>query len=481
VIGLVFSGSCGSTGTKSTATGGNVSYDGPSTLSPETLLRARLKLPQPVAAVTYLLDGKPLATATAEPYSVPADTWLARAGRHAIVVEAVTVDNHRYRSQRVPVEVRASRRRVITASPKRNWNLARRALARGHATVRLTPGRYPASGVYLRSGARLIADPGAVLVAPAGSYSTVLTVWGSNITVDGVEIDGGGPGGGLGQAVVVQRSSDVRLRRVIVRRARNYAVYMWGTLRNIAVSDSRLTSAGGAASGVLAGVRDGNDVSVVRTRIAGFRQFGINFAQPAYDVTSSGLRNVALDNHITDIDERAYTNGRSKGGIWTGGPQARILGNLIQRLGWDGIETVGTSTGDFIIGNTVTDTKTGIYVEHSTNDSLIAGNTIRRTNHGINVEWRYGGVGSARNHFTRNVIVGSKTAIFVDAGADENVISHNKILGGGRPAIVLQGSSKNDVHHNRACGAAGDVIGQRDVNVPAVSNALSSNVSASRC
>jgi nitrous oxidase accessory protein NosD len=79
------------------------------------------------------------------------------------------------------------------------------------------------------------------------------------------------------------------------------------------------------------------------------------------------------------------------------------------------------------------------------------------------------------------VIVGSKTAIFVDAGADENVISHNKILGGGRPAIVLQGSSKNDVHHNRACGAAGDVIGQRDVNVPAVSNALSSNVSASRC
>lgn len=454
---------------------------GATTISPNSRLRVRLKLRQAVAAVTYLLDGKPLATATAGTYSAPADTWQVRPGGHVMTVEAVTVDNHRYRSKRVSVVVGAPPKRVLVASPKHNWGLARRALARGHATVRLLPGRYPASNIYVRSGSRLIADPGAVLAAPAGPYSAVLTVWGTDITVQGVAIDGGGPGGGPGQAIVVQHSGDVRLRRVVVRRARSHAVYMWGELRNISVSDSRLTSAGNAASGVLAAVRDGNDVSVVRTRIAGFREFGINFAQTAYDVTTSGLRSVALDNHITDIDERAYTDGRTKGGIWTGGPQARILGNTIQRTGWDGIETVGSSTGDFIVGNTIADTKTGIYVEHSTNDSVIAGNTIRRTNHGINVEWRYGGVGSARNHFTGNLVASSATAIFVDAGADENVISHNQIVGGGRPAIVLQGSSKNDVHHNRACGTPGALIGQRDVNVPAVGNALSANLTASSC
>jgi hypothetical protein len=402
-------------------------------------------------------------------------------GRHAMTIEAVTVDNRRYRSPRVPVVVRASAQRVIVASPRRNWGRAKRALSRGHATVRLLPGRYPASNLLIRSGARLIADPGAVLAAPSGDYGAVLIVWGNEVTVDGVVIDGAGPGRGSGQAIVIQRSSDVRLQRVTVRRARNYAVYMWGTLRNISVSDSRFTSAGNAASAVLAGVRDGNDISVVRTRIAGFREYGINFAQPAYNLTTSGLRNVALDNHISDIDERAFTNGRSKGGIWTGGAQARILGNSIERTGWDGIETVGSSTGDFIVGNAIADTKTGIYVEHSTNDSVIAANTIRRTDHGINVEWRYGGVGSARNRFTGNVVAGSGTAIFVDAGADENVIAHNEILGGGRPAIVLQGSSKNDVHHNSACGSPGAIIGLRDVNVPAVANDLAANRTAAAC
>lgn len=463
------------------ATGGPVTYAGDAVLRTGADLGVRLGIHEDVAAVTYSLDGKPIGASTADPFSTRVGDLAVGPGRHTLRATAVTVSNRRYRSRPYRVTVAQPASRVIVASPTHGWRAARQALARGGAVVRLLPGVYPASRLLLRDHTTLLADRGAILQAPAGSYDSALVVWGNGITVDGPTIDGAGAGHGDGQAIAVRASTDVVIRNVRIRRARGFGIYMWDRLRNVSVQDSRITSAGTAAAGVSVEARDGNDVSVIRTRIAGFRGWGINFVQTRYDLDDSGLRNVALDNYVTDIDERAHTDGRSKGGIWSGGPQARIIGNRVSRIGWDGIETVGSSVGDYIVGNAISNTRTGIYLEHATHKSLIARNTIRKTRTGINVEWLYGGIGSADNTFVRNAVSDSGTALFIDAGSDRNVVVGNRIARGGRPAIVLQGASDNLVKGNHACGSSGAIVQLRDANVPAQRNRLGPNTHAPRC
>src|SRR5947199_4915103 len=102
--------------------------------------------------------------------------------------------------------------------------------------------------------------------------------------------------------------------------------------------------------------------------------------------------------------------GTEEGGIWTGGVEAAIIGNTIVRARWDGIETVGSSTRTTVADNVVRGTRTGIYLEHATNDSVIARNVVTGSPAGINVEWWYGGVGSRKNTFTDNRIVGPSRA-----------------------------------------------------------------------
>jgi parallel beta-helix repeat protein len=150
--------------------------------------------------------------------------------------------------------------------------------------------------------------------------------------------------------------------------------------------------------------------------------------------------------------------GTNEGGIWTGGVEAAVIGNTVRRARWDGIETVGSSTRTTIVGNRIHDTRTGIYLEHSTQRSLIARNVIVDALTGINVEWWHEGAGSSRNTFAFNRIVSAETGIFVDVGGDGNRIVGNVFVGGARPAIVLQGSSRNVVQVNRGCGSSGDSL-----------------------
>jgi parallel beta-helix repeat protein len=191
------------------------------------------------------------------------------------------------------------------------------------------------------------------------------------------------------------------------------------------------------------------------------RAWGILFSQVPHDNHTSGLRALALDNVINDIDEAKSTNGTSKGGIWSGGAQATIVGNRIRRIGWDGIETVGTSDGVWIAANRISETKTGIYLEHATTHSVIRNNTISDVDTGIIVEWLYDGVGSTDNHFIANRVKHSRVGIFVDFGSDRNVLQHNIFSYGSRPTIILQGASNNLVLDNQACGAAGAVVGEQ--------------------
>jgi parallel beta-helix repeat protein len=185
------------------------------------------------------------------------------------------------------------------------------------------------------------------------------------------------------------------------------------------------------------------------------------------------LHALALDNTISDIRDpgRAFCAkqplgagcGTNEIGVESGAVAAAIVGNTIARAAWDGVETVGSSTGTTVVGNTISRTPTGVYLEHSTNNTLVARNEILAVDTGINVEWHYGGIGSRENTFEANRIADArKHGVFVGVGEDGNTISGNVFVRGLRPAILLQGSSDNRVTGNRGCGSKGQLVAEAD-------------------
>jgi hypothetical protein len=237
-------------------------------------------------------------------------------------------------------------------------------------------------------------------------------------------------------------------------------VEIGGAHRNISVQDSVIDGRGATNAGVVDKGSDASrEVSVVRSRIFGFRGYGVLFAQRFYARPTAALYNLALENNISDIIDPTRADGTDEGGIWTGGVGAAIIGNRINHTGIDGIETVGSSTRTTIIANQVARTPVGIYLEHSTNASLIARNGISDVGTGINVEWRHAGGGSSANTFAGNAIMrAARAGLFVDVGSEANRIEGNQFMGGARPAIVLQGASANLVRSNVGCGVSGRLI-----------------------
>ena len=295
---------------------------------------------------------------------------------------------------------------------------------------------------------------------------------GDGVRISDLTIDGGGPGDGEGAAVgVSDGSSDVRIQRLRILRVRQRGVAVWGAHVDVSVQDSRIEGNATALVGVSArGSDESRDTSVIRTRVRGFRDFGIIFSQREYDRPSAALHGLALDNVVTDIkdperdgcvDEPRDTSGcgTNEGGIWSGGVEAAIIGNTTRRTRWDGIQTVGSSTRTTIVANDVRGARTGIYIERSTNDSLISRNRIADVQKGINVEWAHDGGRSTRNTFSLNrVDAAREVGLFVDVEADANRIVGNVFSGGARPAIVLQGTSDNVLSENRACGVHGPLV-----------------------
>jgi len=406
------------------------------------------------------------------------------------------------------VRVAPSRSEVVKATPGRSFAEASQALRRGGVTVRLAPGRYEVQELELGSGARLVgAGEGTVIAPPPGArYWALLVAKGSRIRISDLAIDGGGgPAaassreGGIAVAVF-DGSRDVRVERVHIRGVRTDGLNAWGTHANVSVQDSVIDGGGTARAGVFTlGSDRSRGTSVIRTRISGFRSYGILLGQTAFGRARAALHGLALDNEITDIrdpdrdgcvtDPRTTSGcGTNEGGIWTGGVEAAIIGNTVRRARWDGIETVGSSTRTTIVANEISDTRTGIYLEHSTNDSLITRNLIVDAKTGINVEWFHDGVGSSRNAFTFNRVVRAESGLFVDVGSDGNRIVGNVFVEGARPGITLQGSSGNLVQGNLGCGRAGTPLvglasGRRDDGSLARSgrNRLVGNRSVTTC
>jgi hypothetical protein len=385
------------------------------------------------------------------------------------------VDSFGLRAASAPrrVTVAPTTSHVVAAGPGPDFARAVAALRRGNVTVHLEPGRYEVDELELGGGARLVGSgPDTVLApAPGAPYWALVVARGSRIRISDLAIDGGGgPAlsssreGGIAVAVF-DGSHDVRLQRVRIRAVRTDGVNAWGEHSSVSVQDSVLEGGGTARAGVFdLGSDDSSDTSVIRTRIRGFRSYGILLGQKAFDRPRAALHGVALDNVIDDVRDPArdvcvddpHTGGcgTNEGGIWTGGVEAAIVGNTIRDARWDGIETVGSSTRTAIVGNEIRRTRTGIYLEHATNRSLVARNLIVDAATGINVEWFHDGVGSSRNTFARNRIVRAESGLFVDVGSDGNRIAGNVFVAGGRPAITLQGSAGNVVRDNLGCGGS---------------------------
>jgi hypothetical protein len=463
----------------------SVRFLGPHRLTKPSLLEAQAAAPRSrVVAVTFRLDDRPLGSDTTKPYTLDVDPALLPEGTHLLRVEAVDNQGRRRATRPVEVTVAPSESGIIDASPGPSFAQAREALERGGVTVRLAPGRYRVDQLRLGSRARLVGSgPGTVIAPVNRRYWSLVVARGTGIRISDLTIDGGGgpeiEDGGIAIAVF-DGSRDVRLQRLRIRQVRTHGVNVWGAHSSVSVQDSVIEGGGSARAGVFTlGSDRSRDTSVIRTRVHGFRSFGILLGQKEFGRTAAALHGVALDNVVTDIQDPDRDGcvydaqetpgcGTNEGGIWTGGVEAAIIGNTVLRARWDGIETVGSSTRTMIVDNEIRKTRTGIYLEHSTNHSVIARNVIVDTEAGIQVEWRYDGVGSSHNTFVANRIVGAEAAgLFVDTGGEGNRILRNLFVGGVRPAITLQGSSENVVQDNLGCGGklgslVGAEIGQRD-------------------
>jgi parallel beta-helix repeat protein len=466
--------------TAATATGPPplVRFVGPRRLTKPTVLEATARARRGrVVAVTFVLDGTALGTDTTKPYGLDVDPALLRPGKHRLRVTAVDNLGRRRSTRPTRLAVEASGTDLLIASPGASFRRAAEALERGNVAVRLAPGRYEVDQLRLGSGARLVGSGPRTVIAPrrGARYWALVVARGSGIRIADFAIDGGGPvpadrEGGIALAVF-DGSRDVRIQRLRITRVRTDGVNVWGAHSEISVQDSVIESGGKARAGVFTlGSDRSRDTSVIRTSIRGFRSFGILLGQKEFGRRRAALRGLALDNEIRDIRDPARDAcmnapqtargcGRNEGGIWTGGVEAAIVGNTIQRARWDGIETVGSSTRTTIVGNEIRDTRTGIYLERSTNRSLVSRNLIVGAEAGVQVEWRYGGVGSSHNTFSFNRIVGaSAVGLFIDVGGDGNAIVGNVFVGGRRPAIALQGSSDNLVQGNVVCGGGSGAL-----------------------
>ena len=120
-------------------------------------------------------------------------------------------------------------------------------------------------------------------------------------------------------------------------------------------------------------------MSVIRTRISGFRSHGINFAQRAYDRAVGGAARARARQR--DQRHRRSRRRRPAPTRAASGPAA-----CRRRSSATG-STTPAGTGSrrsaprarvTVVGNEIARTRIGIYLEHETNDSLFARNVDRR-------------------------------------------------------------------------------------------------------
>ena len=428
------------------------SYTGPRTLRGRAVLRARVDGGTRIVAVTYELAGRAVGTVTRPPWSLAIDAPLLTPGTAKLRVTAVDRLGDRVLSPAVAVHVLRGGEHLVRVTTQHRFDVVLPTLARGHVRVLVGPGVYRADQITLGPGARLTGSGRRTVLTPAAGSTgaAVITTSARDVRVSDLALDGAGRTD-YGMSIS-DGAAEVRVQRLRVGSVRGSGIELWGPHTDASIEDSVLVGRGATGAGVFdLGSGQSSDTSVIRTRISGFRGYGVLFAQRFYGLAKAANNNVALDNQISDIVDPSTHNGTDAGGIWSGGTEAAVIGNTISSTGTDGIETVGSSTRDTIVDNNVSLTRVGIYIERSTNDSLVTRNRIARVATGINVEWRHGGGSSLANTFELNSIAAARVGVFVDVQANDNQILKNVFTAAAETPVILQGSSGNTVRGNLAC------------------------------
>jgi parallel beta-helix repeat protein len=414
-----------------------------------------------VRLVDFLVDGRIVGSDSAAPFSFDWNPADLRAGHHVLRAVASTANGSSASSQ--PVSISTSGRLVATRElrPGQSLKAALAALPKSGGSVHLAPGVYHVQNLSLKSGVHLIGSGPSTILRPAAAtnYESVLNIRGRNVTVRALTVDGNATGlkRSGGAIHVGSGARDVVVSRVHIVRPRRVGVYLSGDHQRISVQDSVIDGGNHASAGVKDQITDttSGDTSVLRTTVRNVRDYGINFFPWTPRRVYPGARALAVGNVITHVQNATTDNGTNESGIWTGGVDAVIRGNIVSDTGWDGIQTIGMSRRTVIAGNRVSRTGVGIYLEHETWDSVIEANTLTGlTGTGINVEWRYGGKGSGRLTIRRNRIVSpGRDGVFVDVGANNNTITGNVVSNPRRGGIRLQGSTGNLVSGNTLTGS----------------------------
>lgn len=466
----------------------SVVYAGPTTLHGRVTLRAQPHGATRVVAVTFMLGGRPLGTVTGPPWTLDVDAVLLPAGNAPLTVTAVDRLGQRGSSPPRTVRVLRGGEHVLQASPHRGLRRALLALSKGSVLVHLAPGTYRVRDIMLGPDARLVGSGQTTILTPSiNSSDTLLSTSSNHVRMSDLVVRGGWR---IDQAISISRANDVRLQRIWISGVRVNGLEIWGAHARDSIQDSTLLGSGVATNaGVFElGSSKTSQTSVVRTRISGFRGFGVIFDQRFHGLPRVALHNLALDNRVSDIIDPTIHNGTDAGGIWTGGAQAAVIGNVISATGTDGVETVGSSIGDTIVDNHIRNSPVAIYIEHSTSQSLVLRNQTSDSNTGINVEWRHDGGGSNANTFALNRIAATEAGVFVDVRDDYNAIVANTFVGSEATPITFQGSSENLARDNVACATGSQpFVVQRSARLPsgnvaeASHNRLVNNVRTNSC
>jgi parallel beta-helix repeat protein len=406
--------------------------------------------------VDYYVDQQIVATAASAPWGATIDASRLTAGVHSLRAVATSLDRRRVASAPRSVRVAMSRVAVRDVASVGDLQHAIDALGDGGGTLRLPAGRFSISDLRVGGGVRLIgagADK-TVLVAPAGAYDVALDVTGHDVLISDLTIDASGTGAtsDTSAAIYVHDAEDVVLRRLSLVHLRGYGVHVADHHARISLQQSTLDGDGRARSGLVEWAADATsgDVSVERCVIRNMREYGMAFQSYLGGRTWPDRRALAYGNDVDEIHDPTIHDGTIEIGIWATGIGPAVLDNVVRHTGWDGIETVVNATNAVIAGNVVRGTRTGIYAENVTRDTLIEQNDIADVSvAGINLEPPHTGPRSGRMTIRQNRIVGAgEFGIGIGQGTFGNRITGNEVLDTGNMAILLEGASGNVVEGN---------------------------------
>jgi hypothetical protein len=406
--------------------------------------------------VDFYVDGSIVGTAASAPWRTLVDFTRISPGRHELRVVAVSLDRRRRASLASSVTVTRAQISTPQDAIRGNLQAAVDTLGPDGGTLRLPAGRFDVANLRLGSGVRLIGAGAAktILVAPTGAYDQAISVTGNDVLVSDLTIDARGSGSTADDsaALLVHDAEDVVLRRLRLVHLRGYGVHLAGHHQRISLQQSTLDGAGRALAGLAEWAADSSsgDVSVVRCVVRRMREYGITIQSYLAGQTWPDRRALVYGNDVSRINHPTIHDGTIEIGVWATGIGPAVLDNVVRDTGWDGIETVVNASDAVIAGNLVRGTRTGIYAENVTRDTLIEQNDIADISvAGINLEPQHNGPKSGRLTIRRNRIVGAgEFGIGIGAGTLGNSITGNQVLDTDHTAILMSGTSANLVEGN---------------------------------